>query len=118
MNSEDYQFNPDQTASAQPEQPAEKRIHPDTLKFMGMAKNLLESPEIKQSIASEQQKAEPSSSQEYSVSSTSSADQSNPTPPAGQSTSSSEDQPDTLDFRGMARDLLSNPARQSTEAES
>jgi hypothetical protein len=31
-------------------------IHPDSLKFMDMAKELLDSPEIKQAISNEQQK--------------------------------------------------------------
>jgi hypothetical protein len=31
-------------------------IHPDSLKFMDMAKELLDSPEIKQAISNEQEK--------------------------------------------------------------
>ncbi|OKH22856.1 hypothetical protein [Chroogloeocystis siderophila] len=33
-----------------------KTIHPDSLKFMDMAKDLLDKPEIKQAITDEQQK--------------------------------------------------------------
>ncbi|PPS40676.1 hypothetical protein [Chroococcidiopsis sp. TS-821] len=33
-----------------------KTIHPDSLKFMDMAKDLLDKPEIKQAITEEQQK--------------------------------------------------------------
>lgn len=33
-----------------------KTIHPDSLKFMDMAKDLLEKPEIKQAMTEEQQK--------------------------------------------------------------
>lgn len=46
-----------QNSASQPEEspqkPPERWIHPDTLKFMGMAKELLESPSIKQAISDE-----------------------------------------------------------------
>ncbi|MBE9193377.1 hypothetical protein IQ230_24145 [Gloeocapsopsis crepidinum LEGE 06123] len=35
-----------------------KSIHPDSLKFMDMAKDLLDKPEIKQAMTDEQQKHE------------------------------------------------------------
>ena len=36
----------------------QRRIHPDSLKFMDMAKNILDNPEIRQAIEGEQQKQE------------------------------------------------------------
>lgn len=54
MDSNNQSF---QNSASPPEEsaqkPPEKWIHPDTLKFMGMAKELLESPSIKQAIADE-----------------------------------------------------------------
>jgi hypothetical protein len=38
-----------------------RTIHPDSLKFMDMAKDLLDSPSIKQAIDDEQQKPKPGS---------------------------------------------------------
>lgn len=34
----------------------QRRIHPDSLKFMDMAKDILDNPEIRQAIEGEQQK--------------------------------------------------------------
>ena len=57
MNSQNNQI-PSPTSQSQTESiPQLKRtIHPDSLKFMGMAKELLDSPAIVQAIASEKDK--------------------------------------------------------------
>ena len=49
---------PTNNDSANEEIPILRRqsIHPDSLKFMDMAKELLDSPEIKQAISDEQEK--------------------------------------------------------------
>lgn len=120
MNSEEYPFKPGsqefQTGD-QPEQPP-RWIHPDTLKFMGMAKELLDSPAVQQSIEAEWQKDQADSIDladqkpvADSLPDQTELDQSERSPQLG-------DQPDTLNFMSMARDLLSSPAiQQSTEAE-
>lgn len=120
MNSDEYSFNPDELQTGDPlEQPSENRIHPDTLKFMGMAKELLDSPAIQQSIEAEQDKDQLDSTRsadQNSVAYASNLDQTQsetqPEPPP-----KLEDQPDTLNFMSMARDLLNNSAnQQSTDA--
>lgn len=114
MNSDEYPFNPDQRQlDDQPEQSPENRIHPDTLKFMGMAKELLDSPVIQQSIEAEQQKDEADSTVATSAyaSNLGQTHQSEfqPNQPAKQ-----EEQPDTLNFMNMAKDLLKNSANQQS----
>lgn len=116
--SEDDQFNPAEALTeAQSEQPSEKWIHPDTLKFIGMAKDLLDSPGIKQSVeAGQKQQAESSNSEssnsnEYplnALSTKAATSQTNYTQRDAQPTL--EDQPDTLNFMSMARELLDSPA--------
>lgn len=114
MNSAEYPPKPGHEFQMGPEQSSERGIHPDTLKFMGMAKELLDSPAIQQSIEAELQ--------EDQADSLSSASQSSPNyslpdqKPEAQSKRSPEpaDQPDTLNFMSMAKELLSNPAIQSS----
>jgi len=111
MNPEEYRA--EQSPLEDPmEQPPQHSIHPDTLKFMGMAKDLLESPGIKQSVAVEQQKHEADKD-----SSTIEQLETEPSQKGIQASQSLQEQPDTLNFRGMARDLLNSPAvKQATEA--
>ena len=58
MYSEDRPLAPDHLQSETDSIPKLQRrtIHPDSLKFMDMAKELLDSPEVQQAIEGEQQK--------------------------------------------------------------
>lgn len=121
MNS-DYSFNPDRSqefqAGDQAEQPSESQIHPDTLKFMGMAKELLDSPAIQQFVEAEQQQDQAdsdSSTDQNFVAPASQQFQTQPDPQPEQSPKL-EDQPDTLNFMSMARDLLNKSAIQQSPA--
>lgn len=120
MNLEEYSFKPGsqefQTGD-QPEQPPERWIHPDTLKFMGMAKELLDSPAVQQSIEAEWQKdqADFIGSEDQNLEAYSLPDQTQPETQPEQSPQL-EDQPDRLNFMSMARDLLSSPAIQQSAA--
>ncbi len=100
------------------EQPFERPIHPDTLKFMGMAKDLLDSPAVKHSITTEQQKqhTELTESQLHAVNAAGpEADRSQSN---AQASHSLEEQPDTLNFMNMAKELLDSPAvKQAKEGE-
>jgi len=120
MNSEENR--PEQSSMQdQLEQSPERWIHPDTLKFMGMAKDLLESPGVRQSVAAEQQKkAAESTREQYPVNA---SDMDRPESEQSQkgipSSHFSGDQPDTPNFMGMARDLLNSPAvKQATDTKS
>lgn len=115
MNSEEYT---EHSTGEQVEQPPEGSIHPDTLKFMGMAKDLLESPGVKQSVAGEQQKEADADSHQYSVDSSGiEQTQTEQSQKEIQASHSFKDQPDTLNFMSMARELLNSPAvKQATDA--
>ncbi len=114
MNSEEYRS--EHSMGEQVEQPPERSIHPDTLKFMGMAKDLIESPGVKQSVEVEQKKeSETTTPQQYSVNSSGVVPQAEQSPRDIQS-SHSQDQPGTLNFMSMARELLNSPAvKQATD---
>lgn len=57
MNSEDNQFQSEVPQPPTEPTPQLKRsIHPDSLKFMGMAKELLDSPAVQQAIENEKDK--------------------------------------------------------------
>lgn len=58
MYSEDRPANPEESQSDSEQIPMLQRttIHPDSLKFMDMAKDLLDSPAIQQAMEGEQQK--------------------------------------------------------------
>jgi hypothetical protein len=58
MYSEDRQSNPNEVPSdSEPIPKLQRRtVHPDSLKFMDMARDLLDSPDIRQAIEGEQQK--------------------------------------------------------------
>jgi hypothetical protein len=58
MYSEDRPSTPNENQSESEPIPMLQRrtIHPDSLKFMDMAKDLLDNPEIRQAINDEQQK--------------------------------------------------------------
>lgn len=120
MNS-DYSFIPDRSqefqAGDQPEQPSESQIHPDTLKFMGMAKELLDSPAIQQSVEAEQQQDQadsPSSVEQIGVYGSQQFQTQLDTQP--EQSPKQEDQSDTLNFMSMARDLLNQSAIQQSPA--
>lgn len=118
--SEDYQFNPAEALTeAQSEQPPEKWIHPDTLKFIGMAKDLLDSPGVKQSVEAEQkQQAESLNSNEYPLNALSTEAAASPTSHSQRDAQPTlEDQPDTLNFMSMARELLDSPAVKQAASE-
>ena len=58
MNSEERNFTPEQSHSQPEPVPQLKRtVHPDSLKFMNMAKEILDNPAVQQAVESEQQKA-------------------------------------------------------------
>lgn len=58
MYSEDYPSTPnDNPSDSEPTPTLQRRtVHPDSLKFMDMAKELLDNPQIRQVIEGEQQK--------------------------------------------------------------
>lgn len=57
MNSEDRKFTPEQSQSQPEPVPQLKRtVHPDSLKFMNMAKEILDSPAVQQAVEGEKQK--------------------------------------------------------------
>jgi len=58
MNSEDRPSAPNADQSDTENIPMLQRrtVHPDSLKFMDMAKDLLDSPEVQQAVEGEQQK--------------------------------------------------------------
>lgn len=58
MYSEDRPLSPDQIPSdSEPIPKLQRRtIHPDSLKFMDMAKDLLDSPNLRQAMEGDQQK--------------------------------------------------------------
>lgn len=64
MYSDDSQFTPYQAQSDSEQIPMLQRrtVHPDSLKFMDMAKDLLDSPEIQQAVEDEQNKQNNASS--------------------------------------------------------
>jgi hypothetical protein len=60
MTSNNQPLQPQDDQGEAAAQPTPQRwIHPDTLKFMGMAKELLESPAIQQAIDSDQDHSSP-----------------------------------------------------------
>lgn len=58
MSSEDWSSTPNEVPSdSEPIPKLQRRtVHPDSLKFMDMAKDLLDNPDIRQAIEGEQQK--------------------------------------------------------------
>jgi hypothetical protein len=57
MYSEDHLSTPDNSLDSEPIPKLQRRtVHPDSIKFMEMAKDLLDSPTIQQAVESEQQK--------------------------------------------------------------
>jgi len=97
--SEAYPSNSEQLPTeADAEQPFERSIHPDTLKFMGMAKDLLDSPAVKHSITTEQQKqhTELTESQLHAVNAA--GPEAERSQRNAQASHSLEEQPDTLNF--------------------
>ncbi|HEY9845985.1 MAG TPA: hypothetical protein V6D03_07275 [Candidatus Caenarcaniphilales bacterium] len=118
MNSEDHPLNPElPQTEAQPNQSPERWVHPDTLKFMGMAKELIESPAVQQSIAAEQRKTQSDSTLEPSAQPEVLNQAMEPEPQHLANSSSEPAQPDTLDFRSMAKQLLDNSPGPSSPAE-
>lgn len=59
MHPDDQSLQPQEPQANQAAQTPQRWIHPDTLKFMGMAKELLESPAVKEAIDQEQDPAPP-----------------------------------------------------------
>lgn len=57
MHSEDHPSTPDKSVDSDSIPKLERRtVHPDSLQFMNMAKDLLDSPTIQQAVESEKQK--------------------------------------------------------------
>lgn len=59
MRSDDQSLYPQEPQANETNQTRQRWIHPDTLKFMGMAKELLDSPAVKEAINQEQDPASP-----------------------------------------------------------
>jgi len=57
MHLDNQSQHPQEPQAEEAAQTPQRWIHPDTLKFMGMAKELLDSPAIKEAIEQEQDQA-------------------------------------------------------------
>lgn len=57
MHPDDQSLHPQEPQADETAQTPRRWIHPDTLKFMGMAKELLDSPAVKEAINQDQDQA-------------------------------------------------------------